>query len=356
MLARLKGAPTAGEDGQSPDRSDTEGRGVNVARLLHQAKADLAAGRALRAFRRTQEALEADPAFAGLAYVQGLCLSQLARHEEALEAFRAELTRDPNHSDARRQFEHLQQAFQTASPPSPRSGQRNWNTSLPLRTLLALQRCLHNYRYRGVPMLKNPFDLALYPMLLWQAQPRTVIEIGSKSGGSALWLGDQLNSFGIDGHVYSIDIVKVEEVSHPRVTFLEGDGRALASTLRETWLATLPRPWLVIEDADHAYETSIATLRFFDPWLRPVEYIVVEDGIITDLDDAGGALSGPHRAVQEFLAARPGAYEIDARYCDFFGYNVTWCTNGFLRKSADAPPPTTASAPATAAPAPRPSS
>jgi cephalosporin hydroxylase len=50
----------------------------------------------------------------------------------------------------------------------------------------AKRRSAHSsrYTYRGVPMLKNPFDLALYLLLLWRLKPRTVIEIGSKSGGS----------------------------------------------------------------------------------------------------------------------------------------------------------------------------
>lgn len=66
------------------------------------------------------------------------------------------------------------------------SVQRPWNTSLPRETLLSTQQSLHNYTYRGVPMLKNPFDLALYLLLLRRLKPRTVIEIGSKSGGSGL--------------------------------------------------------------------------------------------------------------------------------------------------------------------------
>ena len=61
------------------------------------------------------------------------------------------------------------------------SVQRPWNTSLPRETPLSSR-----YTYRGVPMLKNPFDLALYLLLLRRLKPRTVIEIGSKSGGSGL--------------------------------------------------------------------------------------------------------------------------------------------------------------------------
>ena len=168
-------------------------------------------------------------------------------------------------------------------------------------------------------MLKNPFDFAIYPVLVWNTKPATIFEIGSKSGGSALWFGDMLESFGINGHVYSLDVVRVTGLTHPKVTFLEGDGRALEKSFTAEFLGGLPRPWLVIEDADHAYETSIAALRFFDPWLKPGEYIVVEDGIISDLEQDPAFNSGPHRALKEMFRTRPGAYEIDGDYCDLFG-------------------------------------
>ncbi len=268
----------------------------------------------------------------GLPYLLGLCLDRVGRHEEALTAYGQELSLDPNHAEARARFDQLSQALARPVPQRLATHQRTWNTSLPRETLLRIQQSLHNYTYRGVPMLKNPFDFALYPLLLWNLKPRTLIEIGSKSGGSALWFGDLLNDFGVDGHVYSLDIVRVDSVSHPRVTFLEANGRALERTLTTEFLERLPRPWLVIEDADHSYETSSAALRFFHPWLRPGEYIVIEDGIISDLTQDPAYGSGPHRALKEFLAAHAGEYEIDGDYCDFFGYNLTWCTNGFLKR------------------------
>jgi cephalosporin hydroxylase len=188
-----------------------------------------------------------------------------------------------------------------AGPAHPQCAQRSWHTSLPRETLLGLQQAVHHYTYRGVPMLKNPFDFAIYPVLIWKTKPKTIFEIGSKSGGSALWFGDMLDSFGLDGHIYSLDVVRVKDVTHPKVTFLEGDGRALEKSFTPDFLRGLPRPFLVIEDADHAYETSIATLRFFDPWLQPGEYIVVEDGIISDLDQDAACNSGPHKALKEML-------------------------------------------------------
>ena len=307
-----------------------------AANVEQEVRSWLSQGKPVQALRAAQRARADSPAVPGLAFLHGLSLEHVGRHEEALEAYRAELALNPGHAEARVRCQHLEAAL--AAPATVRIPieQRSWHTSLPRPTLLGLQKSLHNYKYRGIPLLKNPFDLALYPRLLWKLKPRTIVEIGSKSGGSGLWLGDLLTSFGIDGHVYSVDIVKVEAISHARVTFLEGDGRALGETLSTDLLLGLPRPWLVIEDADHAYETSSAVLRFFDPWLRPEEYIVVEDGIISDLSEIADCNSGPHRALKEFLAQHRGEYDIDADYCDFFGYNLTWCTNGFLRKLGNA--------------------
>jgi len=119
-----------------------------------------------------------------------------------------------------------------------------------------------------------------------------------------------------------------------RVTFLEGNGRHLEQVLTRERLAAMPKPWLVVEDADHSYETSLAVLRFFHPHLAKGDYIVVEDGIISDLypESCPGHSSGPHLALKEFLAREGASYEIDPHYCDFFGRNVTWATNGFLKR------------------------
>lgn len=307
-------------------------------KVEREVRALVSQGKPAQALRVAQRARADAPGTPGLAYVHGFSLDHVGRHEEALEAYKAELAASPGHVEARIRCQQLEAALSRTTADRVPSERRSWHTSLPRPTLLGLQKSLHNYQYRGIPLLKNPFDLALYPMLLWQIKPRTVIEIGSKSGGSGLWLGDLLTSFGIEGHVYSVDIVKVETVSHRRVTFLEGDGRALGETLRQDFLQRLPRPWLVIEDADHAYETSSAVLKFFDPWLQPQEYIVVEDGIISDLSEIADCNSGPHRALKEFLAQHRGEYDIDGDYCDFFGYNLTWCTNGFLRKTGTGRP------------------
>jgi cephalosporin hydroxylase len=206
------------------------------------------------------------------------------------------------------------------------------SSAVPYPLLMSIQQGTMEYRYRRIPTLKNPFDIAIYPLLLEEARPRTLIEIGSHKGGSAVWFADMGASLGLSMHVYSVDLAKVTAVSHPSVTFLEGDARKLADTFADQFLADLPRPWLVIEDADHHYQTTLEVLRFFDHRLVAGEYLVVEDGILSDMLVAGHYAGGPGRAIDEFLRASDGRYAIDRRYCDYFGRNVTWNVDGYLRR------------------------
>ena len=191
-----------------------------------------------------------------------------------------------------------------------------------------IQRGALSYTYRGIPTLKDPFDWALYPMLIWDLKPKTIVEIGSHEGGSALWLADLLYSFEIaDGVVFSVDLKKPTEVVEGKnLFFIEGNARSLADSLSPHLLA---RPLLVIEDSDHSTETTAAVLDFFAPWMQKGEYIIIEDGIAPELypGQYGG---GPGAAIDDFLA-RDLRFEVDRRYCDFFGFNATWNWNGYLR-------------------------
>jgi len=182
-------------------------------------------------------------------------------------------------------------------------------------------------------MQKHPVDIALYMRLIWELKPRTVIEIGSGAGGSAAWIGDTLKAFGVDAQVISIDLTPPKPIYQPsNVTFMKGDQNDLSATLTPTLIARLPGPWLVIEDASHHYEPTLAVLRFFDPLLSSSEYIVIEDANMTEMGTDAHYAGGPARAICEFLAERRDDYEIDERYCDQYGLNVTENPNGYLRR------------------------
>lgn len=179
--------------------------------------------------------------------------------------------------------------------------------------------------------VKNPFDLALYALLIGRVQPRTIVEVGSGKGGSALWFADQMRAYGLPPNVVSVDIQPVVDVAEEGVRFLAGDIHNLPASDLPAILAVCPRPLMIIEDGPHTFESCLESLQFFDGHLRSGEFIVVEDGILRDLG-LKSLDNGPNRAIAEFMDANADKYVVDRTYCDFFGHNATWNTNGYLRR------------------------
>jgi len=208
---------------------------------------------------------------------------------------------------------------------------RSFKVGVPPPLLDSIQAATLKNRYKGVRLAKNPFDLALYLRVLEKLKPKTIMEIGTSEGGSALWLRDQCRALGFGTKVISIDRIPpaldVEEIS-----FLEGDSTCPRETFPHAQLAGSPHPWLVIEDSAHTYESVHAVLDYFDQNLLSGDYIVVEDGVVADL--RGQAYlryaDGPNMAVADFLLDKGARYRIDSDTCDYFGSNVTYCPNAWL--------------------------
>jgi len=188
------------------------------------------------------------------------------------------------------------------------------------------------YTWRGVLCNKSPFDFALYSLLLWRERPGTIIEIGTKEGGSTLWLSDLCRLFELGTQIISIDLRQQAKIDRPEVTLLKGDAFHLENTLSEDVIRSLARPLLVIDDSAHTPEAVLAILRFMDPHLRVGEYAIVEDGVLAANPRFNG---GPIPGIEQFLLETDGRYEIDSELCDFFGYNVTFNPNGYLKKVSD---------------------
>jgi cephalosporin hydroxylase len=211
---------------------------------------------------------------------------------------------------------------------------RRFASDLSPDALDAIQGGLLATSYRGKQFLKSPFDVLLYMQLVGSLRPRTVIEIGTLEGGSALWFADCLDAHGIDGRVISIDVENPPDLEDERISFLRGDATALDRVLGAEVVAGLPRPFLVTEDSAHYFETCLGVLEFFHPHLRSGEYVVIEDGVVNQLPQDFYRLyeDGPNRAVRHFLELHPDEYEVDEELCDRYGYNVTWSPNGWLRR------------------------
>jgi cephalosporin hydroxylase len=187
-----------------------------------------------------------------------------------------------------------------------------------------------SYRYRGVPCLKNPLDLAIYMTLLWDAKPRTIFEIGSRAGGSALLFSDIGRTYRLDAEIVSIDL-DPPPLTLEGVLFCQGDVHELGAAFERNDLYSRSRPWLVVEDSAHTFSACSAALQFFARHLRSGEYLVIEDGVIDDLGTSERYGGGPNRAIAEFFRNEPDVFEISP-YCDMFGRNATFNPNAYLRK------------------------
>ncbi|MEQ8910232.1 MAG: CmcI family methyltransferase [Vicingaceae bacterium] len=170
--------------------------------------------------------------------------------------------------------------------------------------------------WKGLPLMKSTFDYSIYSQLLWNVKPKTIIELGSGSGASAIWMADLLNLYKIDNHIYSIDINKVEQ-EYNGVSFLQADLKNISECLPQTQLKKKPHPWLVIHDA-HVHHEYL--MDYFVPYFEVNDYFVVEDSV------------NFQKEIAQFLMAKNNPLLIDTFYTDFFGRNMTTATNSILTK------------------------
>lgn len=197
--------------------------------------------------------------------------------------------------------------------------------------------------WKGISMDKSPFEIALYPMLIYELQPRTIIELGADTGGSAVWLADQLKAFDIDGKVYSVDIdlslLTKKARENSSIHFLEGDCNKIEEVLPPGFLVDCAHPWLIIEDV-HVNVDGILDY-FHHNGLQSGDYVIVEDTnqdlwkSWSDWDDKDfiERMLNKLNRLKTWLMKYPNEYLIDNYYQDMFGYNASKNWNSILKKN-----------------------
>lgn len=87
---------------------------------------------------------------------------------------------------------------------------------------------------------------ATAPATAWSTtETRTVIELGSGMGSSAVWMADILKAFNIDSHIYSVDLNK-PGLHYDGITFIRGDCLKIETVFPSGLLQTAAHPWLFI--------------------------------------------------------------------------------------------------------------
>jgi cephalosporin hydroxylase len=165
-------------------------------------------------------------------------------------------------------------------------------------------------KWKDLDVYKTAYDFVIYWMLISELKPNTIIEYGSGSGGSAIWLADISTAMGLDINVISYDI-KLPNVIHPKVQFVELD---LAQDFIEE--VQWPGKKLVIEDAHvNVKEVLLET----DLHLKKGDYLIVEDS------------EGKQSEIIDFLYNAKNTYKTDNYYLDFFGRNTSCCVDSIFK-------------------------
>jgi cephalosporin hydroxylase len=182
-----------------------------------------------------------------------------------------------------------------------------------------------NVRYRGVLTWKNILDLWIVQEIIHDTQPEVVVEIGSKFGGTTLWLSDVMRSVG-SGRVISIDLVRPATNFPDNVQFVQGDSVA-SETVATVEESRDSRRTMVMADGNHAADHVLAELELYSPMVAPGCYFIVEDGIV-DVMAWQQYTPGPLVAVQKFLCTN-NQFVIDESREKFI---LTYAPSGFLKR------------------------
>lgn len=188
-----------------------------------------------------------------------------------------------------------------------------------------------NQRYRGLNMIKNPFDLIIYEELFWELKPTVVIEIGNRYGGFSLWLMDRMKLVGIDGKIITIDIEPLADgnfsgYKSDKFISIIGDCNASDTIDKVKKYIKKNDIVLIIEDSAHTFDNTLKALENYKNIVTIGSYLIIEDGICDVIDL--GVNPGPMKAVEAWIKNNDN-FEIDRSR---ERYIMTYNPKGYLKR------------------------
>jgi cephalosporin hydroxylase len=133
----------------------------------------------------------------------------------------------------------------------------------------------HPSLWKNVPILKMPTDMFLFHKVIWDTRPDYIVEIGTKYGGSSLFMQDMCDMAG-NGKVITIDVKEQVKEKDPRITYLIGDSISKEIVAQVKELVGDKRVMLVI-DGKHTRVQVKWELHIYSPLVKSGDYLVVED-------------------------------------------------------------------------------
>jgi len=179
----------------------------------------------------------------------------------------------------------------------------------------------------GIQTLKCPLDLWIYQEIIYEVKPDIIIETGTWSGGSALFLAticDKINN----GIIFSIDITSKAFPIHDRIKFFTGSStdeeifKKVSGPIKKTDKV------LAILDSDHSKDHVLKEMELYGELITKDSYLIVEDTNINGHPVLPNWGPGPMEAVKEFLSHH-SEFSIDK---DKEKLLMTFNPNGYLKK------------------------
>jgi len=172
-------------------------------------------------------------------------------------------------------------------------------------------------RWLGNPILENVLDLWVIQETIAEVKPELLIECGTNKGGASLFYANLFDLMG-KGSVITIDVEKMHNLSHPRITYIIGSSTSqdIVDAVRQR-AAACQGPVMVILDSDHSQQHVKRELECYAPIVTPKSYCLVQDGVIDTLGVFRAGRPGPLPAILDFLQTTHD-FEIDEELSERF--------------------------------------
>jgi cephalosporin hydroxylase len=184
----------------------------------------------------------------------------------------------------------------------------------------------------GYETLKCPLDLWIYQEIIVQQRPDFIIELGTRFGGSALFMASILDLIG-SGMVITVDVdytVAHRRPLHPRIIYKTASTTETGTVRDIEDLIPAGARVLLILDSDHTRDHVLKEMRLYAHLVQVGGYMIVEDTNINGHPTYPEFGPGPYEAVQAFLA-ECHEFVID-HGCERF--LLTMNPSGYLRRVA----------------------
>eukprot|EP00758_Cryptobia_borreli_P010970 Tbor_TRINITY_DN5618_c1_g4::TRINITY_DN5618_c1_g4_i1::g.8467::m.8467 len=212
--------------------------------------------------------------------------------------------------------------------------------------------------WMGVYVQQDPMDAFAIQDMIWRVKPDLIIEIGTNTGGGAIFYSTFMKVYNPKGKIVTLDIKDISNwntknnnrcvgcllaTEHPwwndgMITFIKGKvtNKDVQARIQREFVDKA-KVVMVIEDASHRYRGTLHNIEAAYKWITPGSYMLVQD---TKMDRFVGGLGkqkrnlkiGPMGAVDKFMEKHSDKFVIDRRF-EYLLYSQHH--RGFLRRKED---------------------